>query len=238
MFAAPKPAPTLPVWPEECRREGQVMDRASMMGRFQCQSQGLRAETCLTFEATSPLVHFLCLTSPGSLPSKGSWGSPASWGPTALRSQMSPTGLICPLQQEQKACCESCLRDQMALLMSERRPQRSYLESHSTHRCGRLQPQNTQEIDIPLKHASSSFPGSLPILPSVITHCCSPGGQTSVPSGWNSDWPRTFCCSCSEASPKPHGLPVGQTQPFQGSGTEPPSLGLLFFQKSLIFYMF
>lgn len=101
-FAAPKPAPTLPVWPEECRREGQVMDRASMMGRFQCQSQGLRAETCLTFEATSQLVHFLCQTSPGSSASKGSfhhWGSPASWGPTALRSPMSPTGLICPLQQ-------------------------------------------------------------------------------------------------------------------------------------------
>ena len=55
--------------------------------------------------------------------------------------------------------------------MSEKRPQRSYLESHSTHRCRRLQPQNTQDIDIPLKHLSSSFPGSLPILPSVITHC-------------------------------------------------------------------
>lgn len=49
------------------------MDRASVMGRFQCQSQGLHAETCLTSRATSPSVGFLGLTSPGSSPSRGSY---------------------------------------------------------------------------------------------------------------------------------------------------------------------
>lgn len=72
IFAAPETAPTLrrPGW-WNAKKKGQVMARASLMDRFQCQSQEPQAETCPTSKAPSPAEGFLCLTCRAPHPPEG-----------------------------------------------------------------------------------------------------------------------------------------------------------------------
>ena len=205
-------------------------------------------------------LHFciLCLTSPDSSSSKGSfhhWGHlplgvPQLWGPRCL-----PLDSSVLYSRSRKLAVNPAFETRWHYWCPKGDSQAvTWNPTNSTHWYRRFQPQNTQDIDILLKHLSSSFPGSLPILPSIITHYCSPSGQKSVPSdeGLFVSGPVTILPSslgsltcpghsaapAQKQAPSPMVYQWGQTQPFQRNETELSPLGLLFFQKSLIFQMF